>query len=316
MSYFLAFTLLIFSLLGYFADLAWWADLFSHFRQYYLFVSVLLLLIFVLIKNKSKGIYVVFLAVILINTFEVAPFYFTKKDVHTDLNSTSLKVVSLNLYSGNVEKKLALDYLTNSSADIIIVSELTPEWANELQTLNAIYPYAKAIVQNGNFGIGAISKYPIDINEVIFVDESRIPILDLSIELSSRNLNFIAAHAFPPIGAIGSELRSEYFQSLIAAAKKSNPEFICGDFNATPWSIKFKNFFDLANMRLPMGHGILKTWPVTVSLLAIPIDHCLVSNENTILSYKKGIDVGSDHYPLELNLILGPAREVTSEISH
>ena len=46
------------------------------------------------------------------------------------------------------------------------------------------------------------------------------------------------------------------------------------------------------------GFGVQPSWPTFIAPLAIPIDHCLHSDEIHIHDRQIGDDVASDHFPL------------------
>ena len=54
------------------------------------------------------------------------------------------------------------------------------------------------------------------------------------------------------------------------------------------------------------GFGVLPTWPapLKLSLMMIPIDHCLVSSELQVAQIKTGPDIESDHLPLIVDLLV------------
>jgi len=57
-------------------------------------------------------------------------------------------------------------------------------------------------------------------------------------------------------------------------------------------------------MRL-FWRGMQPTWPTFSPLLEIPLDHLLHTKDVTIVNREIGVDVGSDHYPLIVDLVLG-----------
>jgi endonuclease/exonuclease/phosphatase family metal-dependent hydrolase len=50
--------------------------------------------------------------------------------------------------------------------------------------------------------------------------------------------------------------------------------------------------------------GLQWSWPVGLWPLALPIDHCLVSEKVEVVDRWMGPDVGSDHYPLVVDVRL------------
>ena len=69
------------------------------------------------------------------------------------------------------------------------------------------------------------------------------------------------------------------------------------------WSIDYEKFINITKLKNSrMGVGILPTWPAPVPL--IPIDHVLVSSDIKVRNISVGRDIGSDHLPLIVDLIL------------
>jgi len=89
------------------------------------------------------------------------------------------------------------------------------------------------------------------------------------------------------------------------AAERKEPTAICGDFNLTPYSPDFKVFARRSGMRdARAGHGPGITWPTSLPILGIPIDHCLVSPEIGVARFRRLPPFGSDHYPIAAALFI------------
>ena len=94
---------------------------------------------------------------------------------------------------------------------------------------------------------------------------------------------------------------------------------IVGDFNATPYSPRFrallgKSGLSLAGPRWPWPWS----WPAGGALAVfsralagvvpgIPIDHVAVSGRFALSRHRYGPALGTDHHPIVVNLVLGPA---------
>jgi len=102
---------------------------------------------------------------------------------------------------------------------------------------------------------------------------------------------------------------------LRAAAKflanKPKPSILLGDLNVTPWSSPFQHLLRQGGLRdTAIGFGIHPTWPSYLWPMRIPIDHCLVSPGLRATKREVGRNVGSDHFPLLIEL------EFESAIQH
>lgn len=80
---------------------------------------------------------------------------------------------------------------------------------------------------------------------------------------------------------------------------------LIGDLNTTSWSYYFKNFIkamQLVDSR--KGFGLQTTWPSILPIMAITIDHILISPDIKVLNHKIGPHIGSDHYPVFVELVI------------
>lgn len=50
------------------------------------------------------------------------------------------------------------------------------------------------------------------------------------------------------------------------------------------------------------GRGLAPTWPAMFFPMLIPLDYCLASQEFTVAEVRRGPDIGSEHYPLIVEL--------------
>ena len=127
-------------------------------------------------------------------------------------------------------------------------------------------------------------------------------------------LNLIALHAFPPITSEAKGWRDNYLLRVSNFVQKLKGEsVVCGDFNQAPWATSIKNFLEQSGLSLSQGHFALPTWPTTIPGLRIPIDHCFVSQGLSVVDYRRGPDIGSDHFPIELTIALKGIRSLSSD---
>ena len=74
---------------------------------------------------------------------------------------------------------------------------------------------------------------------------------------------------------------------------------ILGDLNVSPWSPHF------GGLLRESGRGVQATWPTNLAPMRIPIDHCLVSPDVSVVGRRVGPDVGSDHFPIVVDVQIG-----------
>ena len=92
------------------------------------------------------------------------------------------------------------------------------------------------------------------------------------------------------------------------AAASPTPCIVAGDFNATPWSLPFRTLVARSGLvDTALGRGVQATWNARYPAPRIPIDHILAPSGTRVVRRVVGPDIGSDHFPVEAELIL-PAR--------
>src|SRR5207247_2261402 len=74
---------------------------------------------------------------------------------------------------------------------------------------------------------------------------------------------------------------------------------VLGDFNTTPWSVKFSELIQNSGLsETPIGRGLTATWMSKSPLLGLPIDHILVGRDVHIAHQEVGGNIGSQHFPI------------------
>jgi endonuclease/exonuclease/phosphatase (EEP) superfamily protein YafD len=299
------------SVLGFFGEKFWIFDLFAHFRWLYIELTLCLLVIVFIYKKAPRRNYIILGLILFLNAYVILPFYLHRKE--NTLNQNSFKIVSINLNSSNNEVESVLQYITKANADIIVLLELTPDWAKAISSMSTQYPNAKAIIQSNNFGIGILSKSPFDSVDVIRDTVYEIPFESVQINLEGSPVTVIAAHPFPPIGAEANYSRNNYLEKLANyAASLSTSVILCGDLNITPWSQVFISFLNKSSLIYPRGFGVNDTWPVALDPITIPVDHCLTNDKIVVTKYNRGPNIGSDHFPIEMDFQIKSIRRPAS----
>ena len=282
----------IMSLCGFLAAWGWPLELLCHFRVQYSLLFLSLSVTMALLRSwRCAGIC---LALAVVNGWEVAPYYVGS--VPGAGSPTSLRVVSANLFSGNREPEVAMEFLETCDADVIAVYEVTPAWERRLWDGLREYSYRCVEPRADNYGIALYSRLPFEAVEVVALSSGNLAI-QAEFAHAGTQMRLIAAHASSP-GGIRTAQRNDQLRRLGELAGESTvPVILVGDLNITPFSPSFRELCVAGGLRDGRrGHGVCASWPAGRSVLAIPIDHCLV--RDCQVGFATGPDIGSDHLPL------------------
>lgn len=289
------------------ARLHWALDLSTHFRTYYVVAALLLLFCYVVGRRFRTA--VVVLAALLVNTWFIAPLYLAASDEQAPTaEARRLKIASINLFMNSSAYDEVIDYVRATKPDLVVLVELTGPWEAGLAPLKADYPEWHLHVRRDPFGVGILSKLPLDDAQFEnMIDE--YPLARASLKVDGKPLTVFGVHPMPPIGSRGSSLRNGAIVALRDKVRATTGSVIvAGDLNITSWSPYFDDLLDGTRLRdSRAGRGLQTTWPTTIPQpLRISIDHFLVSPEIRIVERSVGPNVGSDHLPIEMEFVLQP----------
>jgi endonuclease/exonuclease/phosphatase (EEP) superfamily protein YafD len=286
----------------------WRLEQACHFRVQYFWC--LLLAAVVLWAAKRPRIATLALLASLTNFVVIVPIYWPVKQPNNA--GPKLRVISFNMLRDNPQHEAVTPFLTKAQADIILLMEVTPEWAKPLTTLSDTYPHQHLVPRSDAFGIALLSRHPWKEIETIDLIRNELPSIVAKFDYTGTPFTFIGTHPLPP----GSPSTAQERNSQLAAVakfvrKQSTPTILAGDLNLTDFSPYFHDLLAVSNFRdTRQGRGLQPTWGplhrLQTSLLEIPIDHCLVSPQITTLNRHTAPHLGSDHRPVIIDLALPP----------
>ncbi len=284
-----------------FESQSWVLSLIVHFQHWMILVGLVLIIFSPWMKKKKTLFFILSLISTVILAFIIAPHWRPTFNLDVSENNVeALDVFYANVNSQNDSKEQLITYLKNKKPKIVFLVEINNAWAKQLKQIEDIYPYSKMILRDGNFGLGVLSRFPLEVKDIFVDRENMIPALLLKSKSPMGQINLAILHAFPPIGSYGSLLRDQYLITLARHFQEiQEPLLVCGDFNTTPWSHIFTEFLEIS--KLDKAPSTPNTWPSNILLPSIPIDHCLSRNLK-IIEYKKGPPINSDHHPLTLKI--------------
>jgi len=276
-------------------------QLFTHFRLQYLVVALILLLLAKWLQNPwIIGGLVITVA---INAAYVLPWYFDK---HESTGETGLKVLHANVLSRNSEYERLFELINVEQPDVIVLQEISPAWADELQSLQPAYPFTQIEAREGNFGIALLSRYPLTLSEVVESPPLNYPTIVADVAIGEQTLHLVLTHPMIPLGGTFYSARNEQFETLPTLLDSdSDARLLVGDLNTSMWDVHYRSLEQASGLRnARAGFGIVPTWPVYLPFAMIPIDHVLVSGAVSVTGFRSGARIGSDHLPLVVTVTL------------
>jgi endonuclease/exonuclease/phosphatase (EEP) superfamily protein YafD len=298
--------LVVFTLAG-FAGAAWYyADLFAHFRIQLFVGSIVLALVFCF-RRCWKAVAIAFAAA-LVNLSAISSHLAISSALSSgNAVGHSLRCISFNVLQGNQEMDRLERFLRNAKADVMVLQEVSPEHALLLQSMKDQYPHQLVLGRKNSKGAALLTRLPASDLGFHPFEDGEIGAVHGRVQVGSKWVTILGVHSHKPTSATGAATQRRYFRwaaDQCTAAQATGPVVIMGDFNATPWSSAFKAFTSQSSLvDTSRGSAFSATWRVT-SPQRILIDHCFVSQGIQLQSRTVGEDVGSDHRPLIVDLVV------------
>jgi endonuclease/exonuclease/phosphatase (EEP) superfamily protein YafD len=293
---------LLLSVAGFFGTYHRYLELTTHFKAHYLVVSLLCLSICVTLQAWVWALCA--LAALALNLAVIAPWYLPPAHASGAESGLDIKVVCANVQYTNTNYAAFLGLIREEMPHVVIAQEANEPWVTHLSRLTAQFPYAVTFPARGGSGIALYSRLPIAHAEIIHLGRQRRPGIIAHLSVGGSVLSLVTIHPPPPLH---SRTFGDRNVQLSAVAKFMEtvppPKLLVGDFNTSPWSPYYERLVRDTNLRdARKGFGLLPTWPADLPWVALPIDHCLVSPELTVVRMRTGPNIGSDHFPLIIDL--------------
>jgi len=212
-----------------------------------------------------------------------------------------IKVASVNVHLDNTQPQKLLQWVAQEQPDVLMLQEVTPAMQPWLQSLREAYPHGLQQLRDDPFGLAVLSKTPlVDVQAEALPGQP--PFMRTVLRHGGRDVVLYAVHPMPPISPAMLAERNELMAHIAQrTAEDAKPALVAGDFNASPWSSAFA---PLQAQGLQRATGLWPTW----RLLGLPIDHVVASAAHwRVLRAGVGPDVGSDHRPVWVQLVLLPS---------
>ncbi len=212
----------------------------------------------------------------------------------------ALKVASFNTLWTNNDASAVKAEIERIDADVITLIEMSSAKRSIPAALRDRYPHKAECYNLDYCNLVVLSKLPIIESEARGAGElgGAPSFIRVRLGPEAGGLNVFGVHTIRfPYSAM------QYRQVAVLSGlieKLPGPKLVMGDFNATPFSRILAMFEESANLR---RLTVLPSWPATLGLPQIAIDHIFVSpGLRQLEAATIGEPAGSDHYPVSARI--------------
>lgn len=220
-----------------------------------------------------------------------------------------LAVGTANLNSSTTDFGPLTAWLASADApDVVFLQEFTQLAQQALAGhpgVAARYLHRLQAPDPSPFGLAVLSRHPLSDMETLQPKDLRDTLrLRATVAWNGKPVHLSALHPMPPLDAGFAQARDRALaQEAERFAQAGGLALLAGDLNTTPWA---RSLY-LVEETLRRANGAAPSWPNALGWLAVlPLDHVLASGGWQVLDSRTGPDLGSDHRPVVVRLIVAP----------
>ncbi|KAA1258647.1 hypothetical protein LF1_11690 [Rubripirellula obstinata] len=230
---------------------------------------------------------------------------------HHRADPRTIRVVVSNVEEENDQFARWRNTVTDANPDILVVLEADQRWVQAANPLFDRYPYRVLYPQDNWYGMMMLSRLPIVDHDIRFLVQDDIPSIDAMVQLDDcETIRFVAVHPRPPEPWRGNNATARDAELTIwgqELADVTGPTIIGGDLNDVAWSATTRLFLRTSGMLDPRrGRGFFNTFHADHWFLRYPLDHIFHSPHFTVSEIHRLPNIGSDHFPMLIDLRLEP----------
>ena len=230
---------------------------------------------------------------------------------------STLRLLASNVEMNNTRYDDWLQMARRVDADIILALEVNDEWRRKLDALRADYPYHVHQPQDNHYGMVLLSRLKLIDPTVRFIVQDDVPSIHTGVELRNGKRIFLhGVHPRPPEPIRDQNSTARDAEVVIIGREideyeEHRPTIIAGDFNDVAWSHTTELFTQLSGLLDPRrGRGLYNTFHARYPLFRFPLDHVFHSNDFNLINLEVLEYVGSDHFPVLIELSYEPMAPV------
>lgn len=303
----------------------WWWVRIGDFPRVQLLIAYLILLPALVPYRQKKAAIVAAIAVctgIGIQLFWIFPYLpIAPNEVEwaqSQDKQSRLRILTANVLQDNQSATTLLELIRQEDPDIVVLSEVNERWINDVAALKETYTFQLEHPLDNTYGIALYSKLPVERARIRAMVKKEIPSIDARIVLpSGQKVRLFAVHPNPP--RPGEDITKRDGELILVGreVRDNQSAIVLGDLNDVGWSRTTNLFQEVSGLLDPRkGRGLYPTYDATSSIWRYPLDYLFHSQDFRIVELRILPDIGSDHFPLLVELSHEPQAATTQAAPH
>jgi endonuclease/exonuclease/phosphatase (EEP) superfamily protein YafD len=224
---------------------------------------------------------------------------------------TRLRILISNVQMENTAHERLINLVRDTEPDVLLAVETDGRWVRALEPLEKDYPCVVRQPQDNWFGMVLFSKLPLVEWKVEFLVQDDIPSVYAVLELAGERVVLRGLHPRPPEPIRDQDSTPRDAELVLVGRwvgkQKGAPTIVAGDLNDVAWSSTTQLFLRLSGLLDPrVGRGFFSSYNARNPLVRWPLDHLFHSSHFRLVEIRRCEDIGSDHFPVLVELSYEP----------
>ncbi|MCH4823825.1 endonuclease/exonuclease/phosphatase family protein [Gramella lutea] len=230
----------------------------------------------------------------------------------------SISILVSNVLTPNKRSDKLIALVNEREPDVLLTLESDKRWENELSEIEDEYKYNVKIPKDNLYGMHLYSRLELEDIKVRNLVQEDIPSIHGKVVLrNGKRIKIHCLHPMPP-SPTESETSTNRDAELLMLGRDIDVEkdsiLVIGDLNDVAWSRTTRLFQKLSGLMDPrIGRGFFNTFHAGYFLLRWPLDHVFHTKDFTLIEIAREKSIGSDHFPMYINLNYEPTATVINE---
>lgn len=231
-------------------------------------------------------------------------------DARNWVDSQAIRIVVSNVEMENDATSHWSRVILEARPDVLIAVEVDTNWMERISHLRRQFKYEVAYPQSNWYGMVVLSNLPLSDGAVRFLVQDDVPSVHAFVDLpSGQKVRLVAVHPRPPEPIRDVDARHRNAELVLIAKELDGgmPAIVGGDLNDVAWSSTTRLFLRLSKLLDPRrGRGFFNTFHAKHRWFRFPLDHIFHSRHFTLRRIERLRQVGSDHFPMLIELQFEP----------
>jgi endonuclease/exonuclease/phosphatase (EEP) superfamily protein YafD len=222
-----------------------------------------------------------------------------------------IRLLASNVLMHNRDTAPLVALVREHRPDVLIAVETDRHWERALDGLQDLLPHALRCPLDNLYGMHLYTRLPLHDAKVRYLVEDDIPSMHATLELDDgQRVVLHALHPRPPSPTEADSSQDRDAELVLvgrAAREAEHPVIVAGDLNDVAWSRTTRLFRKVSGLLDPrIGRGMYNTFHARLPGLRWPLDHLFHSRHFTLVCMRRLPAIGSDHFPILVELALAP----------